>query len=135
MARLGSWIEPFPEGIYIRPADAWVDPSEPKARALVTHGHADHARGGHQTARGPPGPPATRARRPRRRRAPNGLGAARDARHHGLPLWRAGGRLPGGLWRGGACGGGGRELRPRRPRAWLRPDRARTWGRAGGGLR
>ena len=47
MARLGSWIEPFPEGIYVRPADAWVDPSRPKARALVTHGHADHARGGH----------------------------------------------------------------------------------------
>src|SRR5919112_4108771 len=47
MARLGSWIEPSPEGIYVRPADAWVDPSEPKARALVTHGHADHARGGH----------------------------------------------------------------------------------------
>src|SRR4028119_749547 len=46
MARLGSWIEPFPEGIYIRPADAWVDPGQPKARALVTHGHADHARGG-----------------------------------------------------------------------------------------
>jgi putative mRNA 3-end processing factor len=49
MARLGSWIEPFPEGIYIKPADAWVDPGEPKARALVTHGHADHARGGHET--------------------------------------------------------------------------------------
>ena len=48
MARLGSWIEPFPEGIYVKPADAWVDPSEPKARALVTHGHADHARGGHE---------------------------------------------------------------------------------------
>ena len=47
MARLGSWIEPFPEGIYVRPADAWVDPSQPKERALVTHGHADHARGGH----------------------------------------------------------------------------------------
>jgi len=47
MARLGSWIEPFPEGIYVKPADAWVDPSRPKARALVTHGHADHARGGH----------------------------------------------------------------------------------------
>ena len=47
MARLGSWIEPCPEGIYVRPADAWVDPSEPKPRALVTHGHADHARGGH----------------------------------------------------------------------------------------
>jgi putative mRNA 3-end processing factor len=47
MARLGSWIEPFPEGLYVKPADAWVDPNEPKARALVTHGHADHARGGH----------------------------------------------------------------------------------------
>jgi putative mRNA 3-end processing factor len=47
MARLGSWIEPFPEGIYIKPADAWVDPNTPKPRALVTHGHADHARGGH----------------------------------------------------------------------------------------
>ena len=47
MPRIGSWIEPHPEGIYVRPADAWVDPSQPKPRALVTHGHADHARGGH----------------------------------------------------------------------------------------
>jgi putative mRNA 3-end processing factor len=47
MARLGSWIVPFPEGIYVRPADAWIDPSRPKERALVTHGHSDHARGGH----------------------------------------------------------------------------------------
>ncbi len=47
MGRLGSWIEPFPEGIYVKPADAWVDPSVPKPHALVTHGHSDHARGGH----------------------------------------------------------------------------------------
>src|SRR3954454_10443450 len=47
MARLGSWIESHPEGIYVRPADAWIDPSHPKPKALVTHGHADHARGGH----------------------------------------------------------------------------------------
>jgi putative mRNA 3-end processing factor len=47
MARLGSWIEPFREGIYVRPADAWIDPSQPKPRALVTHGHGDHARSGH----------------------------------------------------------------------------------------
>ena len=47
MARLGSWIEVFPEGIHVRPADAWIDPSQPKPRALVTHGHGDHARGGH----------------------------------------------------------------------------------------
>ena len=31
----------------MRPADAWIDPSQPKERAWVTHGHADHARGGH----------------------------------------------------------------------------------------
>ena len=41
------WIEPNPQGIYIRPADAWIDPSFPAERALITHGHADHARGGH----------------------------------------------------------------------------------------
>ena len=47
MARLGSWIESHPEGIYVRLADAWIDPSEAKPRALITHGHSDHARGGH----------------------------------------------------------------------------------------
>src|SRR3954452_6628248 len=47
MARLGSWIKACPEGIYVRPADAWIDPSQPKPKALVTHGHSDHARGGH----------------------------------------------------------------------------------------
>jgi putative mRNA 3-end processing factor len=47
MARLGSWIESHPEGIYVRPAEAWIDPSQPKPKALVTHGHSDHARGGH----------------------------------------------------------------------------------------
>jgi putative mRNA 3-end processing factor len=47
MAKLGDWITPHPQGIYVAPADAWVDPSVPSPRALVTHGHADHARGGH----------------------------------------------------------------------------------------
>ncbi|MEE4315698.1 MAG: ligase-associated DNA damage response exonuclease [Erythrobacter sp.] len=42
-----SWIRPEPQGIYVAPADIWVDPSRPVPRALVTHGHADHARGGH----------------------------------------------------------------------------------------
>jgi putative mRNA 3-end processing factor len=49
MARLGSWIESHPEGIYVPAADAWIDPSEPKTRAMVTHGHSDHARGGHSS--------------------------------------------------------------------------------------
>jgi len=47
MAKLGDWIDPQPHGIHVKPADVWVDPSRPTPRALVTHGHADHARGGH----------------------------------------------------------------------------------------
>ncbi|MBY8828383.1 ligase-associated DNA damage response exonuclease [Hephaestia mangrovi] len=47
MTRLGDWLDPQPHGIYVAPADAWIDPSIPSPRAIVTHGHADHARGGH----------------------------------------------------------------------------------------
>lgn len=42
-----DWLVPRPEGIWLPAIDAWIDPSRPKERALVTHGHADHARGGH----------------------------------------------------------------------------------------
>lgn len=41
------WIEPHQHGIFVRPAGAWIDPSRPVSRALITHGHADHARSGH----------------------------------------------------------------------------------------
>lgn len=47
MPRDFSWIRPEPWGIHVVPADCWIDPSRPVDRALVTHGHADHARGGH----------------------------------------------------------------------------------------
>lgn len=47
MAKPFSWITPHSHGIYVGPADCWVDPSRPVDKALVTHGHADHARGGH----------------------------------------------------------------------------------------
>ena len=47
MAAPFSWIRPEPHGIHIVPADCWVDPSRAVDKALVTHGHADHARGGH----------------------------------------------------------------------------------------
>lgn len=43
----GSWIKPHPGGIYVPPGDFWIDPSDPQPLALVTHGHADHARSGH----------------------------------------------------------------------------------------
>ncbi|QZH76148.1 MAG: ligase-associated DNA damage response exonuclease [Erythrobacter sp.] len=50
MAAPFSWIRPEPHGVHIVPADAWIDPSRAVERALVTHGHADHARGGHGEA-------------------------------------------------------------------------------------
>ncbi len=31
----------------VKPIDAFIDPASPKARAIITHGHADHARSGH----------------------------------------------------------------------------------------
>ncbi|WP_136660489.1 ligase-associated DNA damage response exonuclease [Nitratireductor sp. XY-223] len=34
-------------GIYCRRADVYIDPWKPVDRALITHGHADHARPGH----------------------------------------------------------------------------------------
>ena len=40
-------LEPHPEGIYCPAGDFWIDPMRPKPRALITHGHADHARAGH----------------------------------------------------------------------------------------
>ena len=55
MPQLGDWLEPQGNGIYVRPADAWIDPSTPEPRALVTHGHADHARGGHGEVWATPG--------------------------------------------------------------------------------
>ncbi|WP_121115980.1 ligase-associated DNA damage response exonuclease [Croceibacterium ferulae] len=42
-----SWIRPEPWGIHVVPADCWIDPAREVPHALVTHGHADHARGGH----------------------------------------------------------------------------------------
>ncbi len=38
---------PTPRGLYCPPADVFIDPVRPVPRALVTHGHSDHARAGH----------------------------------------------------------------------------------------
>lgn len=40
-------LQPRPEGLYCPPGDFYIDPVRPVARALVTHGHSDHARSGH----------------------------------------------------------------------------------------
>ena len=38
---------PRPEGLYCAPGDFHVDPVRPVERAVITHGHSDHARPGH----------------------------------------------------------------------------------------
>jgi putative mRNA 3-end processing factor len=38
---------PKPEGLYCAPGDFFIDPVRPVDRAVITHGHADHARAGH----------------------------------------------------------------------------------------
>lgn len=42
-----QWIEIRPEGIYCKPGDFYIDPTRPVGQAVITHGHADHARSGH----------------------------------------------------------------------------------------
>jgi putative mRNA 3-end processing factor len=49
-----SWIQAEPWGIHVRPADCWIDPARPVNEALITHGHSDHARGGHGRTLGTP---------------------------------------------------------------------------------
>ncbi|GLQ20758.1 ligase-associated DNA damage response exonuclease [Algimonas porphyrae] len=44
-----SWMEVRDGQFYCAPADVYVDPMEPSPRAVITHGHADHARKGHGT--------------------------------------------------------------------------------------
>lgn len=37
----------MPQGLYSPAGDFFIDPVRPVARALITHGHSDHARAGH----------------------------------------------------------------------------------------
>ena len=43
-----SWIRATPSGLYCEPGGFHIDPVQPVDRAVITHGHSDHARPGHQ---------------------------------------------------------------------------------------
>lgn len=45
--RPSDLLIPTPAGLYCPPADIYIDPVRPVGRALITHGHSDHARAGH----------------------------------------------------------------------------------------
>ena len=42
-----GWLKPVKGGLYCEPGDFYVDPTRAVDRAVITHGHADHARPGH----------------------------------------------------------------------------------------
>jgi putative mRNA 3-end processing factor len=42
-----SWLRPEPQGLYCVPGGFFIDPHAAVDRAVITHGHSDHARGGH----------------------------------------------------------------------------------------
>lgn len=44
-----QWLHKQPQGLYCEPADCYIDPLHPVEHALITHAHADHAIGGHQS--------------------------------------------------------------------------------------
>ncbi|TCZ56277.1 ligase-associated DNA damage response exonuclease [Roseicella aquatilis] len=42
-----SWLRVTPQGLFCEPGGFFIDPVRPVERAVITHGHADHARPGH----------------------------------------------------------------------------------------
>lgn len=42
-----NWVKTETSGLSVLPAQAMIDPVSPQPLALITHGHADHARAGH----------------------------------------------------------------------------------------
>jgi putative mRNA 3-end processing factor len=45
--KFSDLLRPTPTGLYCPPGDLYIDPVRPVDRAVITHGHSDHARAGH----------------------------------------------------------------------------------------
>jgi putative mRNA 3-end processing factor len=48
-SRPENWLRVTPKGLYCVPGDFYVDPARRVDRAIITHGHGDHARPGNGT--------------------------------------------------------------------------------------
>ena len=46
-AKFESWLKPDASGLLCEPGGFHIDPLRPVERAIITHGHSDHARPGH----------------------------------------------------------------------------------------
>jgi putative mRNA 3-end processing factor len=47
MPHPSTWLKVLPDGLFCDPGGFYIDPLRPVGRAVITHGHADHARPGH----------------------------------------------------------------------------------------
>lgn len=47
VGKFESWLYPTPSGLFCAPGGFYVDPGQAVDRAIITHGHSDHARSGH----------------------------------------------------------------------------------------
>ncbi len=72
------WIRVCPEGLYVEPGGFFIDPVRPVERAVVTHGHSDHARPGHRHVLATPGTLAIM-----RQRLGEGSGASQQPLEYG----------------------------------------------------
>jgi putative mRNA 3-end processing factor len=43
-----TWLKVTPRGLFCEPGGFFIDPVHPVERAVITHGHSDHARPGHR---------------------------------------------------------------------------------------
>jgi putative mRNA 3-end processing factor len=85
MRRFSSLLCPTPAGLYCPPGDFYIDPVRPVARAVITHGHGDHARSGHGAVVATPETLAIMAAR-----YGEDFAGAREALPHGKSLSRDG---------------------------------------------
>ena len=53
--RPATWIKTTPGGLYCEPGDFYIDPLHSVPRAVITHGHGDHARSGNGRVLATPG--------------------------------------------------------------------------------
>ena len=61
MPKPESWLKVTPKGLYCVPGDFFIDPHSGVDRAIVTHGHGDHARPGHRSTLATAETPASNA--------------------------------------------------------------------------
>jgi putative mRNA 3-end processing factor len=76
-----SWLRPDAAGLCCVPGGFHIDPARPVERAVVTHGHSDHARPGHRAVLATPETIAIMETR-----LGDGAGRNRQALLYGVPL-------------------------------------------------